>query len=477
MKKLFSNYIFVLLNQIISMLVTFVTTPYISRVLQPEGIGQNAYVTSIVQLFTMFCLLSIPTYGAREIAIHKNDQKETAKIFFSIYSLQVILSCLVLVAYLAFLVFFKSGHVLFLINIVIVLSSMLDISWYFFGKEEAKKIVFRNVSMRILGVVCIFIFVNTPEDLALYVFILALSAFLGQLVMWIPLLKEVKFEQLERLEVKRHLNPIIVLFFPQLAILIYGNLNNVILGFLSGDVELGFYNQAYNTVFLILGIISSLSTVMLPRMAHEFSEGNMESVKRYVKHVLQFVLFISIPMMFGLIGIAPNFVQWFFGPDFEPVGVLLMIISCKVLLVGLANVFGIQVLVATHQQNKFTISVTMGALSSVMINVLLANALGSIATALALVTAEIVGVLFQMYFTRKYYELSYFVKELVKYLIVGAMMYGVIMLATSLVNLSMMLLSIFQIGLGTVVYIGVLWMIRDSFIKKLGDMIKNRKFS
>ncbi|KXI43915.1 hypothetical protein ACS53_04090 [Bacillus cereus] len=99
MGKLVSNYLFTVTYQLLLMITPFITTPYVSRVLKPQGIGIDAYVMSVVQLFLVFAILSIPLYGSRQVATKENIT-ETSKEFWSIYIIQIIVSLFTCVLYL-----------------------------------------------------------------------------------------------------------------------------------------------------------------------------------------------------------------------------------------------------------------------------------------------------------------------------------------------------------------------------------------
>ena len=473
MKKLVSNYLFVLSNQLLTMIVPLITMPYITRVLLVEGVGRHGTVVSVVGIFVLFAMMSIPLYGTREIAVARAKGRDCSGIFFSIYAVQLATSTFVFLAYLAFVfLVVEVDRTLYLISILTVGASILDISWYFFGVEKAKKIAIRNMIVRVISVICIFTFVNSIDDLPIYVLILSLAVLIGQIVMWGPLLREIKIRCPKWLEVRTHLRPILILFLPSLAILTYGHLNVIFLDIISGSTQVGFYRPAFQIIFLILGIMTSVSTVMMPRMANEFSGGHIKEMKVYLRYVLQFVLFISMPLTLGMIAIAENMVLWYLGNAFEPVAVLLYIMAAKIVLVGLTNVFGLQVLVAVGEQNKYTIAVTVGALVGIGINLLLAFRWGAIATALALLSAEIAAVMLLMIFAREFYQVRTFLRDTVKYTVVAGVMYGVILLTSVLVNLTGILLTIFQVLLGGIVYLGILLLIKDSFIWKVLRMLR-----
>ncbi|MDR7078839.1 O-antigen/teichoic acid export membrane protein [Neobacillus niacini] len=473
MGRLVSNYLYTVIYQILILITPFITTPYVSRVLKPEGIGIDAYVLSIVQLFVVFAALSFPMYGSRQIAT-KQALEERSKEFWSIYSAQLISSLITIVVFVIYLSTIEDYKMLFFIHIFTLIAATIDVSWYFIGKEQIKSITTRNIVVRVVSLILIFTLVKEVDDLDKYIMINAVTLFAGQLIMWIPLLKDITFTRITLREIKIHTSPIISLFLPQIMIQIYLLVNKIVLGRVSGEVEVGFYTQADKIVRIALGFITSLGTVLLPRMAKEFSQGNIEAMKRYIKYALQFVIMITLPMTLGLMGIAPNFVSWFLGNDFKPVISLIIIISPIIFFVGLANIFGIQILVSTNQQNKYSISITVGAILSLITNILLVTHVASVATTWALLVAEATGALIQMYFARKYFDFKNFAGMFLKYLTLSIFVFLSVSAVDKYININPVLVTFLQLLIGGLIYILGLFMIKDSILIMIVNTMKTK---
>lgn len=473
MGKLISNYLYTVIYQLLILITPFITTPYVSRVLKPEGIGIDAYVLSIVQLFVVFAALSFPMYGSRQIAT-KQSLEERSKEFWSLYFAQLVSSVITIVVYVAYISTVDDYKMLFFIHIFTLISATIDVSWYFIGKEQIKSITTRNIVVRVVSLILIFTFVKDVNDLDRYIMINAFTLFAGQLIMWIPLLKDIRFTRITLREMKIHIGPIISLFLPQIMIQIYLLVNKIVLGRVSGEVEVGFYTQADKIVRIALGFITSLGSVLLPRMAKEFSQGNIEAMKRYIKYALQFVLMITLPMTLGLMGIAPNFVSWFLGNDFKPVISLIMIISPIIFFVGLANIFGIQILVSTNQQNKYSISITIGAILSLITNLLLVAHVASAATTWALLVAEATGALIQMYFARTYFDFKHFAGMFLKYLALSTFIFLSVSAVDKFININPVVVTFLQLVTGVLIYMLGLLLIKDSIVYKLLSSIKTK---
>ncbi len=140
-KSITKNYLYNVAYQIVTLLLPLVTTPYISRVLLPQGVGTAAFINSITNYFILAGTLGINTYGNREVAYCREDRIKLSETFWSIYSLQLIFSIFSIVAYVLFVLFFVNEDIRFLyfISGIHLLGIMFDITWFFNGQEEFLK--------------------------------------------------------------------------------------------------------------------------------------------------------------------------------------------------------------------------------------------------------------------------------------------------------------------------------------------------
>ena len=179
------NFLYNLSYQVLIMILPIITTPYIARVIGPEGVGIQAYTFSIANYFLLFAMLGINNYGNRSIAMVREDKIKLSKTFISIYFIQAIMSIITIIAYLIYTMFIiKEYRIIFLIQSIYIVSVILDINWFFFGMEQFKLTVVRNTIIKLLSVGFIFIFVKKSDDLYLYCFILATATLISQSVLW-----------------------------------------------------------------------------------------------------------------------------------------------------------------------------------------------------------------------------------------------------------------------------------------------------
>ena len=170
------------------------------------------------------------------------------------------------------------------------------------------------------------------------------------------------------------------------------------IGMITKDAyENGYYEQALKISKLVLTVVTSLGTVMIPRIGYHYSKGDTEMVKTYMYRAYRFVWLCGIPLTLGLIAVSSNFVPWFFGSGYEKVVSLLGVLSMLILAIGINNVTGMQYLIPTERQTLFTITVIIGAVANFVLNFVLIRFLQSLGAAIASVVAETTIAVIQIY--------------------------------------------------------------------------------
>ncbi|MFG6496248.1 flippase [Fictibacillus sp. UD] len=460
------NYFYNLLYQMVTLILPLITIPYISRVLGTEGVGINAYTNSIIQYFILMGTIGITLYGNKEIAYVRDDKVKLSRTFWGIFYLKCITTFISYVLFMLFLIVVGEYHFIFLLQSVFIIAAVVDISWLFMGLEDFKKTVMRNLFVKIIGVICIFLFVKTSNDLWKYVLILSMSQLLGHLSLWFYLPKTVNKIKLKWQDIKRHLIPSLALFIPQFAIQLYIILNKTMLGILSNLNEVGLFDNADKIVKIVLAIVTALGIVMLPRISNTFARGEIEQVKNYIYNSFDFATYLSVPLMFGLGSIALEFAPWFFGPEFTKTGILICIISPIIVLIAWSNVLGQQFLMPVGRIKGYTVSVIVGAVVNFTFNLLLIGRFHSIGAAIATLIAEFSVTSVQLYYVRQDLQIKKLLHSTWKYLISGIIMYLIVRYIGVALDGGVKSIVIQIIG-GIISYFVLLFLLKSDLNKKL----------
>ena len=129
--KVVKNYLYNAFYQIFVLLVPLATTPYLSRVLGPEGVGVNSYTNSIIQYFILAGSIGISIYGNRQIAFVRDNKKEMTKTFYEIFILRIITIAIAYGAFLIFLLMVSEYKAYYIAQSISIIAAAFDISWFF----------------------------------------------------------------------------------------------------------------------------------------------------------------------------------------------------------------------------------------------------------------------------------------------------------------------------------------------------------
>lgn len=385
-----ANYIYNTIYQILLIITPLITSPYVSRTLGSEGLGIFSYTYSVANCFALVGMLGVTNYGNRTIAAVQDDKKKRSKAFWNIFTLQILTTLFVLFLYIVYIITLSSlmYRTVSIIQIMTVLCSLCDINWYFFGVEKFKLTVTRNIIIKVLNVIMIFLFVHDGDDVGIYSAIIVGSLLLSNLAVWPFLRQEVDFVKPELKEAMSHFSQILILFIPVIAITLYKRMDKIMIGAMSTMNQTGFYENTEKIINIPNSLIAALGTVMLPRMSYLFAHGEKKHANKYITNSMEFICFLASILMFGVAGVALEFVPWFFGSEFKSIGIMIIAISPTIIFVSWANVIRTQYLIPLHKDKIYVASVWMGAIINLVLNAILIPKYGAMGAVVGTVVAE-----------------------------------------------------------------------------------------
>lgn len=423
-----ANYIYNMIFQVLNLLIPFITTPYVSRVLKADNIGIYSYTYSIITTFVLFGSLGIATYGQKEIAAVGNDRKKLSKLFWEISSVKTIAILISSAIYFVMIMFSGQYKLYFVVQFPYLISAALDISWFYQGIEDFKYVAVRASVIKILSALLIFMLVRTQNDLIIYLLILCISQIAGNIPMWIRLKHEVDHPCVKFENLKRHIKPTMIYFIPSIATQVYAVMDKTMLGFIvKSNAENGYYEQANKIVNMTMSLVTSYTIIMRSRMSYLFAQKQFDEIKKRTRESLHFVCMLVFPMGFGLAGIAKNFVPWFFGPGYDKVIYILYAFCPLYILLGLCTCIGTHILTPSGRQSKSNTGQIVGAITNLILNAVLIPILNSNGAAIASTATELVILIIYLYYSKDYVNIkeiiqianNYFVSAFVMYIAIA----------------------------------------------------------
>lgn len=470
--KVTTNYLYNVAYQILTFLTPLITTPYLARHFGSESLGVYNYTYSIVYWFILFGMLGLNIYGNRAIARVSDDKEKRSKVFFEIFTLQIVNVIFSLILFYLCIQFFDGYHNIFMLEGLMVLSCLFDISWFYNGIENFKKITIRNFIVKISTIVLILLIIKNPSQIVEYVLINVFMNLFSNLVMWIKFNDYVTFIPCKIKDALKHYKGTFILFLPQIATSIYSIFTQTMIGFLYPDIsDVAFYNQAYKFITMCLTITTTIGVVMLPRIVNSKEKEGDSKVRSLTNKTFKIALFIGVPLSFGVAAVSVYFIPWFLTEEFRTVGYLLSIMAPTILFISLTNVMGTQYLLALAKDKFYTLSVVLGCVINVILNLFFISFYGAVGASISTLITEAFVFVIQFFMVRKSFDFSGCLKKFIRYFLVSLLM-AVLIFITGYYMGASLFTNVVQFVLALIIYFGVLFLLKDDLLLFFVNKVK-----
>lgn len=475
-KSIKINFLMNVILTISSLIFPLITFPYVSRILLPEGTGKVSFAISLITYFTMISQLGIPTYGIRICARVRDDREElsrTTQELFIISMIMAFISYTLLIVSLLTIPRLREERTLYIIVSSTILLSAIGMEWFYKALEQYTYITVRSIIFKLLSVIAMFILIHKKNDYIMYGAITVFASYGSMILNFFNVRKYIDTKPLGKYHLMRHMKPIMVFFAIAFSATIYTNMDIVLLGFLKTDAEVGYYNAAIRIKGVLVGIITSLGTVLLPRVSYYVEKGMTDEFTKITQKAMNFIFVSAIPLAVYFIIFAKPVVLFLAGNTFEnsigPMRVIMLVLP----IVGVTNLFGLQILTPLGKEKYILFSNIVGALIDVIINILLIPKIGAIGAAIASLAAEAAVLIIEYQVLRKEIYLLFSRIQLIK--ILTGIFFG------SIVSMRVLTLKIgnfFVIGLSAVLFFGItyifLFVAKESFTTDTVRQIWNK---
>lgn len=389
------------LSTIIFPLITF---PYVSRILLPVGTGKVSFATSVVACFSMFAQLGIPTYGIRACAQVRDDKEKLSRTVHEILFINLITCTIAYTTFFVALAFVPKLHEeksLFIIISLMIIFNAIGVEWLYKALEQYSYITIRSIVFKFLALIAMFLLIHQQNDYVIYGGISILAGVASNIFNFINLRKLIIYHPIGKYNLKHHFKSIAIFFAMSIAIIVYTNLDTIILGFMKTDEDVGYYNAAVKIKSILATFVSSLGTVLLPRVSYYIEHEMNEEFKLITKKALNFVVLIACPSIVYFTIFAKEGILFLSGSAYIGSILPMQIMMISILFIGLSNITGMQMLVPLGRENIVLYAVIAGAISDVIICFLLIPQYASSGAAIGTLISEIVGFSIEFFVLRK----------------------------------------------------------------------------
>lgn len=398
------NFLMNIILNMSSLIFPIITFPYVSRILLPVGTGKVSFVTSVVSYFAMLANLGIPTYGIRACAKVRDNKEELSRIVHELFIINIItstISYLLLFGTVMLIPTLRQEKLLFVVVSSTIILNTMGMEWLYKSLEQYAYITVRSIVFKFVALILMFAFVHTERDYVIYGGISVFASVASNIFNFINVHRHISIRPVGNYNLRRHLKAVAVFFAMSCATTIYTNLDTVMLGFMKGSEEVGYYNAAVKIKGVLLSIVTSLGAVLLPRCSYFVEKGMIDEFKRISSKAINFVFLFATPVMVYFILFAKQGIYFLSGSAYADAIIPMKIIMPTILLIGLTNILGIQILVPLGKEKFVLYSEIAGAVVDLLFNVFFIPVHGASGAAMGTLIAEGVVLLVQYMVLRK----------------------------------------------------------------------------
>lgn len=471
MRKTFLNILYNAVYQIFIVLVPLITVPYLSRVLGPKTYGIYSSVNNTVQFLMIFCILSVSYVGMRTISRTRTygTPQELTNAFWGLWYFQGIAGIItILVTVFVATVFHVQYWFYILLMVPYLISAQVDISWFFQGLADFGRVVLKNTAVKLVSVVLILLWVKSPADLWKYLLIMSVSTMLGSFVFWFDIWRYVGKPIAHFYKFKQTAIAIGTLMIPQIATQIYTSLDKPILGWFSNSTQVSFYDNSQRISNMILGVITSISLVIMPKMASEGKKAQKIVMKKSLEATVMLGTLFAVIIMAN----TKQFVPFFFGNKYVPMTPLMFWFTLTIIMIPTGGVFANQFALANQRDKDYAVPVVIGAILEIVLSYLLDRPYGAGGAMIAILITEAVVLILRLWVIRDGYEFSYVFHDVPKYLLIAVLTLAIGMFMPNIIPSAFFDMAFKSIVM-LIIYLTLMFLFKLDFNDDIVKLIKN----
>ena len=364
--------------------------PYISRTLGLSNIGIVNFVDNLINYFIIVSMMGIATVGVREIASARNEREKLSKTFSSLLSLTFITTLIAItvlwIAMYTVPMLIPYQDLLY-VGIVKLVFNLFVMEWFLMGIEDFRFITIRSIIIKFIFLLCIFIYVRNALDYKIYYILSAATVIANAVVDIIYIRKFVHFS-LPSIDIRPYYKAFFIMGAYVLLTNVYISLNPVWLGFVTNTDEVGYYTTATKLYNFIMAFLLSFTNILYPRVSNLLADGKREEYWQKIKIAFEAIYLFAFPTIIFMMVAGPQLLHLIVGDGFEGAYLPFRIITPLILIVGIEQILVIHILMATHSDNIVLRNSLIGAITTMVFNILLTSHLGAVGSAFVWIIVE-----------------------------------------------------------------------------------------
>jgi PST family polysaccharide transporter len=373
--------------RIIGTILTAATFPFLVRRLGVDVYGLWSYVLAVCAFTGLLANPGLTTYAAQQVAARREAAFETIS---DVLILRVLASGVAVVAVLVVASFEVRQDARFLIEwygVASILTGSLSLDYLLSSLELFHVQSFISIAQQSLYAVGIFTMVRSPKDVIWVPVSILASSFLTSLIGWTFLWRE-GYRFRFAIAPRRWaviLVPSLHYAGSSLMSALYHRSGQIAVRWYLGEHALGLYAAAARLADVLRNFLSVTQTVLMPRMA--LRSNSADGLSRLTRIAASVLVWFGVPLTVGGIVTAPVVVPWVLGAQFQQAVHAFQWVTPYMITAPAAVLFA-GIIYAMGRHRAYFISTVAGAVSAVVLNLILPPLFGIAGACVAFVVGE-----------------------------------------------------------------------------------------
>ena len=373
-KSLKLNMVLNAIKGLMGIIFPLITFPYVSRILGVDNLGRYNFSNSIISYFILIAGLGISTYAVREGARLRDNQKvfqDFANEMFTINAISTIVAYFGLGVLLVVSTKVQEYRVLLLILSLLIIFKTIGIDWIYSIFEDYAYITVRSIIFQFISLILLFIMVKTENDVNIYAMITVISSGGSGILNYLHAKKYCRVKLTTKVNWKRHMRPILVLFATSVTVTIYTSSDVTILGLLCGDTSVGLYSVSTKVYSLVKTLLSSVLIVSIPRLSALLGSDDRGAFNEMAADIYKTLISLVLPALCGIILLRKEIVLILADESYLASKNSLALLSVALFFCLGAWFWGQCILVPFQKENTVFIVTVIGAIVNIVLNFVL----------------------------------------------------------------------------------------------------------
>ena len=399
-KSIKKNFVLNALLTISGIIFPFISSPYVMRVLGPEGTGTVDFACSNLSYFSLLAQLGIPTYGVKACAQVRDNKLELARTVKELLVINLVMTTISYAFFIPTLFMvpqFANEKLLYIIISSTLLFNTIGMEYLYKGLEQYGYITIRSIVFKFIAFGALFLLVKTKDDYVIYGAISIFAASASFIMNFFHSRRLISFKNIGKCNYKKHIKPVLIYFAMSCTVTIYVNMDKSMLGFMTSEADVGYYGASVKIKTILVALVTSLGAVLLPRASYYVEHKMYDEFLRINGKALHFVFVVATPLTVFFMLFAREGILFVSGEEYLNAITPMAVIIPTLLFIGITNILGIQVLVPLGKEKYVLYSEIAGAITDLILNIILIPKLKATGAAIGTLAAEFVVLVVQYY--------------------------------------------------------------------------------